>query len=52
MPDPLTKEARKAGYAYIRSFKGDRQALLADLRRCQQEEGRRVVSLPPKAPRQ
>ncbi|GMU21609.1 MAG: hypothetical protein AMXMBFR13_17010 [Phycisphaerae bacterium] len=52
MTDPLIEEARKAGQAYIRSFKGDRHALLADLRRRQQEQGRRVVSLPPKPPRQ
>ncbi len=52
MNDPLVEEARKAGEAYIKSFKGDRKALLADLRRRQQEEGQRVVSLPPKSPRQ
>ena len=51
MIDPLVEEARKAGQEYIASFKGDRKAMLADLRRRQQEEGHRVVSLPPKPPR-
>jgi hypothetical protein len=51
MNDSLIEEARKAGEEYIKSFKGDRKARLADLRRRQQEEGRRVVSLPAKPPR-
>lgn len=48
----LIEEARKAGQAYIDSFKGDRQAMLEDLKRREIAEGRRVVSLPPKPPRQ
>ncbi len=52
MIDPLVEEARKAGRAYIAAFKGDRKALLEDLRRRQQAEGRQVVSLPSKQPRQ
>ena len=51
MNDPLVEQARQAGQAYIASFKGDRKAMLADLRRRQQQEGRQVVSLPPKSPR-
>jgi hypothetical protein len=51
MNDPLIEQARQAGQAYITSFKGDRKAMLADLRRRQQEEGGRVVNLPPKLPR-
>jgi hypothetical protein len=49
--DPLVEEARKAGQAYIDSFKGDRKAMLADLRRREKESGHRVVRLPPKSPR-
>jgi LDH2 family malate/lactate/ureidoglycolate dehydrogenase len=49
--DPLVDEVRKAGQAYIDSFKGDRKAMLEDLRRRQQEEGRQVVKLPSKPPR-
>jgi hypothetical protein len=50
MNDPLIDEARKAGQAYIDSFKGDLKAVCADLRRRAREEGRTVVSLPPKPP--
>jgi len=52
--DPLIEEARKAGQAYIDSFKGDWKAMVEDLRRREEQarrEGRRVVSLPPKPPR-
>lgn len=49
--DPLVEEARTAGQKYIDSFKGDLKALIADLRRRSEQEGRRVVSLPPKPPR-
>ena len=47
--DPLVEEARRAGQAYIDSFRGDWSALLADLRRRSEEAGRTVVSLPPRA---
>jgi hypothetical protein len=50
MKDPLVEEARKAGQAYIDSFKGDLKAVCADLRRRARAEGREVVSLPPKPP--
>jgi hypothetical protein len=50
--DELIEEVRKAGQAYIDSFKGDRKAMLEDIRRRQAEEGRSVVNLPPKKPRQ
>jgi hypothetical protein len=33
MTDPLVEEARRAGQAYIDSFKGDLKAACADLRR-------------------
>jgi hypothetical protein len=50
MNDPLVDQARKAGQAYIDSFNGDLKAVCADLRRRAREEGRTVVSLPPKPP--
>ena len=46
--DPIVEEARRAGQAYVESFKGDRRALLADLRRRSREAGREPISLPPK----
>ena len=52
MIDPLVEEARKAGQAYIAAFKGDRKAMLEDLRRRQQTEAGRVVKLASKPPRQ
>jgi hypothetical protein len=33
MKDPIVEEARAAGKAYIDSFKGNRKAMLLDLRR-------------------
>jgi hypothetical protein len=49
--DPLIEEARKAGEAYIDSFKRNRKAMLEDLRRREQAHGNRVVRLPSKPPR-
>jgi hypothetical protein len=49
--DPLVDEPRRVGQAYIESFKGDWQALIADLARRSEREGRRVVPMPPKPPR-
>ena len=46
--DPIVEEARRAGQGYIDSFKGDRDALLADLRRRARESGHEPVQLPPK----
>ncbi|NLE60279.1 MAG: hypothetical protein GX616_18165 [Planctomycetes bacterium] len=51
MIDRLVEEVREAGQAYIAAFKGDRQALLDDLRRRQQKEDCRVVRLVSKPPR-
>lgn len=51
MDDSLIEEARRAGQAYIDSFKGDRKAMLDDLRRRSKAEGHQVVRLPPKPPR-
>jgi hypothetical protein len=46
----LIDEARKAGQAYVDSFGGDLKKVCADLRRRAEQEGRQVVSLPPKPP--
>jgi hypothetical protein len=51
MDESLIEEARRAGQAYIDSFKGDRQAMLEDLRRRAREAGHQTVRLPPKTPR-
>lgn len=54
MVDPIVEECRKAGQDYIDQFKGDEQAMLADLRTRQEEfvrKGGRVVSLPARRPR-
>ena len=48
--DPVVEEARQAGQAYIDSFDGDWQAIIDDLARRAEREGRTVVSLPPKPP--
>lgn len=48
--DPIVEEARRAGQAYVDSFKGDWKALIADLRRRSEAEGRKVVSYPPRRP--
>ena len=47
-PDPILAEIRRAREAYAEQFAGDIRAMLADLRRRQQESGRPVVSRPPK----
>jgi hypothetical protein len=48
--DPIVEEARRAGQAYIDSFKGDWEAMRADLRRRSEEAGRTVVTRPPRPP--
>ncbi|MEX0614232.1 MAG: hypothetical protein WD738_08485 [Pirellulales bacterium] len=43
-PDPILAEIRRAREAYAEQFAGDVRAMLADLRRRQQESGRQDVS--------
>ena len=52
MIDTLIDEVRRAGQAYIESFKGNDQAMVADLRQRAQNEGRQLVTLPPKPPQE
>lgn len=47
-PDPILAEIRRTREAYAEQFAGDIRAMLADLRRRQQESGRTVVNRPPK----
>jgi hypothetical protein len=47
--DPI-EQARTAGKAYIASFNGDLKALATDLNKRAIEEGREVISMPPKSP--
>ena len=46
--DPLVTEARQVGQEYVNSFKGDWRAMIADLHRRSEREGRQTVSLRPK----
>ena len=50
--DPLIDDLRRVGQAYVDSFKGDWAALVADLNRRSEREGRKVMAMPPKPPRQ
>jgi hypothetical protein len=47
-PDPILSEIRRTREAYAEQFGGDVRAMLADLRRRQQESGRVAVSRMPK----
>jgi hypothetical protein len=47
-PDSFLSEIRQARKAYAERFAGDIRAMLADLRRRQQESGRVTVKRPPK----
>jgi hypothetical protein len=43
-PDPILAEIRRTREAYAEQFAGDVRAMLADLRRRQEQGGRRVVA--------
>jgi hypothetical protein len=47
-PDPILAEIRRTREAYAEQFAGDVRAMLADLRRRQQQGGRPVVARPAK----
>ena len=46
-PDPILAEIRRTREAYAEQFGGDVRAMLADLRRRQQQSGRQVVARSP-----
>jgi hypothetical protein len=46
--DPIVQEVRQAREEYARLFNFDLKAMFDDLRRRQQESGRKTVSFPPK----
>lgn len=48
MEDPIIEELHKFREQWAAQFNYDIHALVADLRRSQQEENRQVVNLPPK----
>jgi len=47
-PDPILSEIRRTREAYAEQFAGNIRAMLADLRRRQQESGRVAVARQPK----
>lgn len=47
-PDPVLSEIRATREAYAKSFAGDVKAMMADIRRRQQEDERTTVSRPAK----
>ena len=49
--DPIVEEARKAGQAYLDSFKGDWKGVINDLNRRSREERRNIIQLPPRMPK-
>jgi len=46
--DPVLSEIRKTREAYAERFAGDVTAMLADIRKRQEQSGRKTVSRPPK----
>ena len=54
MLDPIVEQVRRAGQAYVDSFKGDLHAVCADLRRRTEQSrknGHSVAAVSPIAPR-
>ena len=49
--DPIVEEARKAGQAYLDSFKGDWKAVIDDLNRRSRDECRNIIQMPPRTPK-
>lgn len=48
MRDPIVKEVRKQRMAHTRKFKGDLDAICADLKSVEQSSGHEVVRLKPR----
>jgi hypothetical protein len=50
--DPIVEEVRRVRQEYAKQFNYDLRAIAADLRRQEQEHPERLVSFPPKSPRE
>jgi hypothetical protein len=50
--DDIVLEIRKIREAYAKQFGYDLQAIHRDLKEQEQKSGRRIVSLPPRSPKQ
>jgi hypothetical protein len=50
--DPVLSEIRQAREAYAEKFAGDAEAMLEDIRKRQQQGGRKTVSRPAQPPGQ
>ena len=50
-PDPIVEEVRKARDEYAKRFNYDLDAICRDLQEKQRLGNRRVISLPPKRPK-
>jgi hypothetical protein len=50
--DPIVKETRERREAYAAQFNHDPDAIYADIRRRQEQEGKNLVSFPPRKPSQ
>ena len=48
--DEIVEEVRRIRHEHAARFNNDLDAICADIRKRQQESGRKVVSLPPKPP--
>lgn len=52
MKDPIVSEIRKYRQEHAQSFNYDLDSIFDDLQRKEQESGRKVVSRPPRRPKQ
>jgi hypothetical protein len=50
--DPVVKDTRELRNEYAHKFNGDIEAMFQDILRRQQEHSERLVSLPPRSPKQ
>jgi hypothetical protein len=50
--DPIIEEVRKARDEYAKQFNYDLDAIFRDLKKKQEQPGKKVVSFPPKRPNQ
>ena len=50
--DPIVEETRKLREEYAAKFQHDRDALFDDIKRRQSEGGKKLVTFPPRKPKQ